>query len=273
MSKANNYRIEYLFRPGQYLDDDRLARLVEHLREVADDALGDAPRYQCLSGEREILARNVIAVAWRRDAARPDGWRCAGFCAALLLDIEEVGEVLHLGLTCVGNDDRGARLTHKLTSTVLVRTLLRRPFDKVWVSNVACVLSSLGNVALHFDDVHPSPFYALPPTWRHRRIAAQIARRHREEICIATDAVFEPDTFIMRGSNPPDSVFLKGEQDVRFYHREGVLNRFYRALMDFDAGDEVIQVGHASLFGMLQYAARQILLPGTRRSRLQELGA
>lgn len=273
MNKANQYRIEFLYRPGRYLDDARLGRLVGHLRAVADDALDDAPRYQCLSGERAILAQNVIAVAWTRGAAATDDWRCAGFCSALLLDMDEVGEVLHLGLTCVTQADRGARLTHKLTSTVLIRTLLRRPLDRVWVSNVACVLSSLGNVALHFDDVHPSPFFSRPPSWRHRRIAGQIASRHRAEICISPDAVFDAEHFVMRGSNATDSVFLKGESDVRYHHREAVLNQFYQGLLRFEDGDEVIQVGHASLWGMVQYGARQLLRPGTRRSRIQALGA
>lgn len=264
-------RVAFLFRPGRTMSDAALAELVGHLRGVAAQCLDEMPEYQCLSGDREVLSRNVIAVAWHTDAL---GERhCAGFCSALLLDVPEVGEVLHLGLTCVAPAHRGARLTHQLTSTVLTRYLMRRPFDRVWATNVACVLSSLGNVALHFDAVHPSPFTPGAPSPTHLRIAKAVLDHHRADIHISPQATFDPVRFVLRGSNEVGNMFCKREEDTRYHHRERLLNRFYQGLMDFEAGDEVLQVGHVSLWSLTQYAARQMLLPGTRRRRLQSLVA
>jgi hypothetical protein len=262
--KRKNYTVEYLHRPGQSLDEDQLSELVQELRTVASDCFDAMPDYQCISGRRETLARNAIAIA-----RRPDG-TVAGFCSALLLDIAGVGEVLHLGLTCVAVADRGARLTHVLAEKVLVEYLLRRPFDRVWFSNVACVLSSLGNVALHFDEVHPSPFTKNPPTPKHREIARAIDLNHRGDIYIDRAAVLDPDTFVFRGSNQPGNMFHKAEEDDRFHHREAILNDFYASKMRWEHGDEIVQVGHISLRRVLKHGLRQAVMARKERRRLRK---
>ena len=259
----HNYRVEYLHRPGLTMDEAALTALVADLRTVAADCFDELPDYQCISGRRDVLARNAIAVARRENG------QIAGFCSALLLPIPDVGEVLHLGLTCVRLDDRGARLTHALTAKVLLEYLLRRPFERVWVSNVACVLSSLGNVALHFDDVYPSPFYAGAPSGRHLAIARTISARHRRDIYIDADADFDERRFVMRGSNQPGNVFHKAEADSRYHHREPALNGYYADLMRWERGDEILQVGHVSLRRLLQYGARQAVMAKRPRRRLR----
>ena len=267
MTTRNNthrtYDLTYLHKPGQHLSADQLRELVLELREVAADCFDVLPDYQCISGRREVLARNAIAIA-----RAPDG-RPAGFCSALLLDVPGVGEVLHLGLTCVSTRDRGAGLTHLLTEKVLVEYLLRRPFDRVWFSNVACVLSSLGNVALHFDAVHPSPFHTRRPTPFHLRIAETIDAHHRQDIYIDADAKLDKVDFVFRGSNQPGNMFHKAEDDARYHHREAALNDFYANLMRWEAGDEILQIGHISLRRLLKHGARQVLLARKPRRRLR----
>jgi hypothetical protein len=180
-----------------------------------------------------------------------------GFCSALLLDVEGVGPVLHLGLTCVGPGERGAGLTHVLTSRLVFQYLLtRQPLERLWVSNVACVLSSLGNVARHFDDVFPSPEGPVAPGPKHTRIAQAIDRRYRKQIAINDDAVFDAGTFVMRGSVRA-SPFQKDAGDPRFQHRDRILNEYYGQLMRFEEGDEVVQVGHLSILSGVKYLLRR----------------
>ncbi len=261
------HHLELHIRPGVHLSPAALSRLVSELQDVAATCFDTLPDYQCISGRPEVLARNVIAVA-----RRPDG-TAAGFCSALLLPVDGVGDVLHLGLTCVRPDDRGGGLTHKLTSHMLLGYLTReRPLERVWVSNVACVLSSLGNVALHFDDVHPAP-WTPGPSRTHRRIGAAISAHHRGDIYIRDDADFDPQGFVFRGSNAPGNMFCKAEDDARFHHRERALNDWYAERIDFAAGDEFLQVGHVSLRRLLTYGARRAVLPTRPRRRLRELRA
>ena len=246
--------MQFLCRPGRTLGDAELARLTAAVREVASTCFDELPPYQVMLGTRSAFSDKAIALAWS-----PSG-QLVGFCSCVLIEVEGVGEVLHLGLTCVRPDHRGSGLTHKLTAKAVRGYMFRRnPFRKVWFSNCAAVLSSLGNVALHFDEVYPSPFGSPVPGDAHLRIALAIDVRHREGIYIREDAVFDANAFVFRGS-VPGTVFEKEEHDRRFHHRRPDMNRWYGARMDFGRGDEVLQVGSISLLT----AARHFLRRGRR---------
>ena len=155
MTDTRPFTIDLYPRPGLILDNGRLDTLSREIREIAAACFHTIPDYQAMEGTRQALADKLITVA--RDA-----WgRPMGFCSMVFLEVPKVGTVLHLGLTCVHPDARGRRLTHPLVKKALTRYLLRQnPFGRVWISNCAAVLSSLGNVALNFEQVYP-----LPPSW------------------------------------------------------------------------------------------------------------
>lgn len=240
------YTMEFLYRPGRTLDDLGVERLAGELDDVASRCFEDVPRYNCLVGDRACLDDKVIILA-----RRPSG-ELAGFCSAVLLDVPQMAPVMHFGLTCVHPDDRGQRLTHKLITKLMVTYMLRyRPIGKIWVSNVACVLSSIGNVAAFFDNVYPSPYLAEPAE-EHLRVAQAISERYREAIFIHDDALFDAEAFVFRGSVDA-TVFQKDGDDDQYYHRDRLLNTWYRDLLDFDRGDEVVQVGSYSVATFLRY--------------------
>jgi hypothetical protein len=49
------------------------------------------------------------------------------------------------------------------------------------------------------------------------------------------------------------TVFQKEKNDTRYYHRNEELNDYYSRLMDFENGDEVLQIGYASTFAALKH--------------------
>ncbi len=250
-SPRSSHRIEFLHRPGLTLDDASFRRLVEGVRGVAAECFDELPDYQCMRGTRNELSDKVMTLAWR-----PDG-TLAGFCSAVLLDVPRVGSVLHLGLTCVSDRDRSAGLTHRLTSKLAIQYLLRhRPLSRVWVTNVACVLSSLANVGRHFDQVFPSADGPERPSATHRRIAEAVDALYRDKIYIRADAALDREAFVFRGS-VRGTVFQKDEDDARFHHRDRASNRFYSSLMDFENGDEILQIGSMSLLTGLRYLKRR----------------
>lgn len=249
----SDYQIQFLYRPGKNLSLGQFETLAGELRECAATCFEEVPAYQCLVETREALSDKVLAVAWRRDG------HIGGFCSAVLLPVEGVGEVFHLGLTCVRPEDRSAGLTHILTSKVAVEYLLRRrPFSKVWLTNAACVLSSLGNVALHFDEVYPGPEFAERPGEKHLRIARAISEDHREKMFVHTDACFDEDAFVFRRANA-GNCFQKKAQDTRFHHRRADLNDYYSGLMGWSDGDVVLQVGSFSLLTGARYFGSRLL--------------
>lgn len=254
-----------LIRPGLHLPLAEQRALVGELRAVAATCFeGEAPRYQALSGDPAELARAVIALA------RDERGALMAFCSCLLLSVDGVGDVFHLGLTCVAPEARSLGLTHTLLSKAATGYLLRhRPFGSVWVSNVACVLSSIGNVALHFDDVHPSPYRPATPSAAQLAVARAISAHHRAAAAIDAEAELDEAAFVFRRS-VPGTCFEKSASDDRYHHRDARLNGWYAQRMRFVDGDEVVQVGRMSVLGAVRHALGRTV--GLRR-RWLDLGA
>lgn len=238
-----DYTLHYLERPGRTMSDAELAELTRELRAVASTCFDEVPLYQALTGEREELEHCVLVLGRRRDGT------LAGFCSGILLQVEGIEHVLHMGLSCVHMDDRRSGLSRRLNDT-MGRTYLMKhcfPFKSMWFTSCACVLSSLGNIALYFDDCYPSPFHEGAPTDVHLRIARVIDEHYRKQIYIEPEATFDDQDFVFRGS-VKDTVFEKTAEDLRFQHRISELNQWYRGLMRFENGDEVLQVARASIW-------------------------
>jgi hypothetical protein len=247
------------FYPGKTMSDEELNELTADLKEVATACFDELPNYQVLTGKREEFERAVIIVA------RDKMGRAKGFCSSLVFPVEKVGNVLHLGLTCVHPSARGKRLTHKLSSKLLLKYLLKEsPMSETWVTNCACVLSSLGNVAMYFEDIYPSPYGAEVPTMTHVNIAKDISRRFREPIAINEDADFNMGTFVFEGSVDGTS-FQKDSEDQRYHHRNKELTKFYQDILNFDKGDEVLQVGKVSMLTFPKYIMRNVKLKTKKR--------
>lgn len=261
MAKIN---YETLFYPGRYMSDKQRDALVADLCSVAGECFDEVPNYQALTGKREELERAVITTARNKKG------ELIGFVSALVLKVEEVGNVLHLGLTCVHPKARGLKLTHKLTSKMLMNYLLKEsPLSETWITNCACVLSSLGNVALYFEDLYPSPYGVEVPSMTHVNIAREIDRKYREPIAINDTAKFNLSTFIFEGS-VDGTIFSKDSTDSRFHHRDKALTRYYQDILDFERGDEVLQIGKVSLMTLPKYVLKKGMLKTKKRlSRLQ----
>jgi len=261
MAKIN---YETLFYPGKYLAESKRDELVGELRDVASQCFDETPFYQVLTGAREELERAVITLARNKHG------KLIGFVSALVLDVDEVGNVLHLGLTCVSPEARGLKLTHKLTSKMLMNYLFKEsPLAPTWITNCACVLSSLGNVALYFEELYPSPYGVDVPSMTHINIAKEVDRKYREPIAINDGAKFNLSNFIFEGS-VDGTTFEKDPKDSRFHHRNKALTGYYQDILNFERGDEVLQVGKVSLMTFPKYIVKNTLLRTKKRlSRAQ----
>lgn len=239
----------------------RRDRLLQEIRNVAAACFGAPPAYQITGGDPVALDRAVVALA-----RSPEG-RLMGFTSGLDLRVPGVGALLHLGLTCVHPAARGLGLTHRLLSALVVRRVITGGWRRgLWCSNVASVLSSLGNVALHFEDVHPSPLSSGRASEGHRVVARALASEHRGLLNLPDSAPFDEGRFVFVGGNRGTS-FAHASDDARYHHRDPLLNAWYAGLADLDGGDAVLQVSRVSLGGLLRYASRDLALklPGIRR--------
>jgi hypothetical protein len=250
------FRYELVFRPGLHWTEAERRSRVAQLREVGALCLHPLPEYQLFLGTQEELADKLLI-----EARGPDG-SLAGFCSAVLLDVPGVGEILHLGLTCVRPEARGAALTHSLSSRLVLRYLLQwPPWRRVHVTNVATVLSSLGNFAASLANPYPSPFFKGPVPAAYLEIGRAFDRRYRAKAHIQPEAHWDESAFVFRGSGR-GTAFQKEAGDARYHHRDPELNRFYLERLRFEDGDEMLQVGTLSLFDLAKYFAG-----GRRRER------
>ncbi len=254
--KKAAYRFRFIYRPGLSWSDGEIRTLVAQMRDVASSCFESIPEYQALTGLREELADTVIAVAWRKDGTM------AGFCSTVLLRVDGVGDVQHLGLTCVRPEDRSMGLTHILTHKAVAGYLMRHKpvVGRLWISNCAAVLSSLVNVSLHFEEVYPSPSPDARVTETHRAIAEAIDRHYRHRVYINRDASFDGESFVFKNS-VKDTVFQKNQGDVSYHHRNRDLNEFYKNLMAFKNGDEVLQVGFATTLAAIRHQLTRLSGP------------
>ncbi|HOO72235.1 MAG TPA: hypothetical protein PK926_10780 [Spirochaetota bacterium] len=238
------------------MSDEKIALLVEKIRDTASTAFHEIPDYQVFRGTRDELADKIIAIAWRDDG------EIAGFCSTVILEVKGVGKVIHLGLTIVRPEDRSGGLTHILTHKAVAAFLFRyRPIiGKLWITNCAAVLSSLVNVSLFFEKVYPSPKPGTKITRKHQIIARAIDTYYRDKIYISDQAMFDHEHFVFRGS-VKDTVFQKKEEDTSYYHRNIHYNEYFKQKMKFENGDEVLQIGFASTFAAIKHLWRNVPLP------------
>lgn len=244
----------YLQKPGLHWSDLEITQHVKEYQRLAITCLNEIPEYQCLIDSRKNFERLVILEA--RDRASNE---ILGLCSSLILDIPTKPNALHLGLTLVSPKARGLGLTHKLTSKLLMNYMLRNSmFSSIWVTNVACVISSLGNVATHFENVFPSPNYHKNPTKDHLEIAQVIDKNYREDIYIAKNAEFDPTTFLFKES-VLGTMWQKSASDKQYHHRKKELTEFYANYLNFERGDELLQVGHFSLATFPKYLIKKMM--------------
>ena len=260
-----NIKYDFLNRPGLYWSDEELTSKVNEFKQTAATCLDEVPSYQCLEGNRDFFRRALIVTA----TDKRDG-KLIGFCSAVLFEMDNKDDVLHLGLTCVDPKYRGLKLTHYLTSKVLKGYFTEiSMFGSLWISNVACVLSSLGNVAKYFEHVYPSP-YLVKPSKKHVEIAKTISSKYREDFFVEKNITFDEELFLFKGSVSGNS-FEKSADDARFFHRDPTFNNFYKSLLDFKRGDEVLQIGRISIFTFLKYFVRKFIKKQIKITNLVEV--
>ncbi len=263
--KKKNHSIQVYDCPGLNMGALQLKQLQKELIDIGKESLDSLPNYQCFSKDMKEFNRLIISVA------RNNEGKAIAFCSSYILEAGAFGNILHLGLTCVGPEARGLGLTHKLTSKVIYRYFTAHAkLGSFWISNVACVLSSLGNVALHFEDVYPSP-YISSPFPEHRELANMINKNYRQELYINPSSTFHQDHFIFRGS-VKGTTFQKEANDLKFHHRDNEVNDYFKKSMNFSNGDEVLQIGRVSLMSYPKYLLRnRKKRKNTKRDQAQDL--
>ncbi|MEZ4417210.1 MAG: hypothetical protein R3E10_15760 [Gemmatimonadota bacterium] len=264
---GRSHQLHLFERPGLWMEAGERDALLADLRTVADRCAGpDVLRYGVLSGAPGMLERALIALLVRRDSGEP-----IGFNAMFLLDVELGGRcqrILHTGLSMLVPRHRRAGLSLALYGAPALLAFARNRFRRLWVTNVSQVPAAIGMFAHNLHDVVPAP--GVRPALRipHRDIATALMAEHRAVFGVGADAVFDPERFVIRNAYTGGSDGLKKPFSACAAHRDSTVNHYCQEHLDYERGDDFLQVGSLSLprAGLLSLRLLRGLLRRAHRS-------
>ncbi len=250
-----DYQVRIIERPGRWMATDDLGSVSRDLRQVAARTLDHGSlTYGVFSGDSENLEDVIITLVRRRDGMP------IAFNALTVMNVDTAPrpmDVLHLGLVMVDPDERSKNLSWVLYGLTCFLIFFRRQFRPIWISNVTQVPAVVGMVSEMFSDVWPDPRGGRR-SLNHVLLARLILARHRSVFGVGDDAVFDEERFVITNAYTGGSDDLKKTWGDAPKHRDDQFNRFCADQLDYDRGDDVIQLGKMDLVAMRGYLAREV---------------
>lgn len=245
-------RMRIIERPGLWMAPDKLAELVGKLRLIASRTLADKDlEYGIFSGDKSRLESTFITLVTDSKTGAP-----IAFNALPVIPLELDGrpvELLHLGLVMVDPDQRSKGLSWVLYGLTCFLLFIRNRGRPIWISNVTQVPAIVGMVTETFSEVYPDPAGGSPRKFRHLVLARQILRAHRYVFGVGPEAEFDEQQFIIRNAYTGGSDNLKKSFEIAQKHRKPVFNEFCQSHLDYERGDDVIQIGKLDLPAARRY--------------------
>lgn len=241
---SENYQYDVLDLPE--IPDIELKGIQEELKQLGTLCLNPLPPYQVFVNDVAEAFRDKVIVV-----ARHNG-KIVAFVSSIVIHIPELpSPVIHSGLTVIHPAHRRSFGVNQFMHANLWIQLLGDYPEGFWMTTLSEVISSLVHMTKYAVNLYPSPQWQKDhplhggPSELHRRIAAEISAKHRSQMLISSEATFDEENFIFRGSNNHKAgrVFLKDVDDEKHWHRDTETNRFYRPMFRKGAGDEVLQIG------------------------------
>ncbi len=266
MAAGRDFVSRIVERPGLWMGADELEALCAELRQVAATTLpAGSLTYGVFSADRERLKHTILTIVYERKSGRP-----VAFNALALMDLQLHGKkarVLHLGLVMVDPEVRSQGLSWVLYGLTCFFLFLRNQFRPIWISNVTQVPAVAGMVSEIFSDVYPSPRPGSRRSFSHLLLARQISRAQRHVFGVGPEAGFDENEFIFTNAYTGGSDDLKKSFADAPKHRDPRYNDFCEAKLDYERGDDLLQLGQIDL-----RAAQLFLTKSVPRGSLVGLG-
>ncbi len=259
LNASGGYRVRIVERPGLWMSPDELDKLVADLRQVASKTLPAGElTYGVFAGDRDRLGQSVITLVSRRDDQTP-----VAFNALALMEVDlghRSEEVLHLGLVMVDPDLRSQGFSWVLYGLTCVLMLFRNGMRPLWISNVTQVPAVVGLVGSGFARVFPAPEGGAQNrrSLLHLLLARDIMRHHRHVFGVGSEAGFDEDRFVISNAYTGGSDHLKKTFADAPKHRDQVVNDYCRDQLDYNRGDDVLQLGQMDTPTALSYVGREV---------------
>lgn len=253
--RSGALRVRIIERPGLWMDATQMGQLTQDLRSVAQTSLTEGDlTYGVFSGRRERMENTVITIVYGSDG------RPIAFNALVIMNVAtrpNPTEVLHLGLVMVDPAERSKKLSWVLYGLTCFLIFSRRQFRPLWVSNVTQVPAVVGMVSQMFSDVYPQPD-TTRRSLRHLQIARRIMQDHRTVFGVGADADFDQQRFVITNAYTGGSDTLKKPWERAAKHRDDRYNTYCADHLDYDRGDDLLQIGRMDMTALRQYLTREV---------------
>jgi hypothetical protein len=247
--------VRIMERPGLWMGAEERTQLCADLRAIAARSLAKGALDYGVFKDDAAALNDVIITLVRRDDGTP-----IAFNALVVMTLDtapQPTEVLHLGLVMVDRDERSRNLSWVLYGLTCFLVLVRRQFRPVWISNVTQVPAVAGMVAEIFSDVWPAPG-DRPRRIAHLMLARQIMATRRHVFGVGDEADFDEARFVIANAYTGGSDDLRKSWEEAPKHRDPRHNDFCKAALDYDRGDDLLQLGLMDLAAMRKYLAREV---------------
>ncbi len=265
LNTSNDVETRIVERPGLWMGQDELYKIRNDLTTVATTSLAKKKLdYGVFSKTNDAFDNSIITIVYEKQTNKP-----IAFNALALIDVtlgEKPVKVLHLGLVMIDPQARSKGLSWILYGLTCFFLFLRNQLRPIWVSNVTQVPAVVGMVSDTFSEVYPKPESNNRRTLTHLLIARQIMADHRHTFGVSNDATFDEERFVIENAYTGGSDSLKKTFDEATKHRNETYNDFCSKQVDYQRGDDIIQLGKIDL-----NAARRFLMNEVPRKSLLEL--
>jgi hypothetical protein len=267
VSARGGARVRILERPGRWMSPPDLAGVVSDLQSiVAASVPAGELDYGAASGNRARLDSSILTVVYASDG------RPVAFNALSILDCELRGqpvEVLHLGLVVIDPGYRASGLSGILYGLTSFLLFARRRMRPLWISNVTQVPAIFGMVAESFDRVYPTSRSTDRQRYEHLHLARQIMARHRSVFGVGAEAGYDERRSVITSAYTGGSDNLKKRFTDAPKHRHEIHNETCRRELNYDRGDDFLQIGQMTLRAARSYFTRSASIISPRALALQ----
>lgn len=248
-----DYKFIIWEKSGRWCSAEEIKKIKEDLKSIVRKAQkGKAlPGYSVLSEDETAFQDSIITIIYN---GNKDPVAFSAQVYFYLDDLLPNSKVAHTGLSYIIPEERGKGLMRYLFIYSMVILLLISRLKPIWISSVSQVPSVIGVVADSFEDVYPHPREKVVQTPMHEKIAAAIMRNYKNAFGVNGKSSYDAKKQIIENSYcGTASHSLQKTYEETMKHRDEVVNEFCKNRLNYERGDDFLQVGKWSLSCMLKF--------------------
>lgn len=254
---SNDHITRIVERPGLWMTQDELDDLSGNLKTIASNTLPEGSlNYGVFSAKRQSLNNSIITLICTKKDNKP-----IAFNALAIMELDINGkqvDVIHLGLVMIDPNEQSKGLSWVLYGLTCCIMFFRQQFRPLIVSNVSQVPAIIGMVSETFNNVFPQPDIASERNFSKILMARKIMQEHRHVFGVGQDAMFNENKFIIQNAYTGGSEDLKKAYQKATKHRDEKYNIYCEELLDYERGDDFLQLGQMDIYSTKRYLTRNV---------------